>query len=169
MTTARWLVSAALMVGAGTGGVSTAGEAQEVPRPAVTDTVASVDEIVRSGLDDVAAAFEWAWREAHVDRIRDHLAPPPQRIRIQLGPSQHTGLTRRQAAAALGNVLEARRAGHSELEQVIVAGGTPERGFAEVVWSSVPAGTSQRVTYTVYVGFLRMEEEWRVTEIRVLR
>lgn len=168
MRSARWIALSVVLAG-GAAGAAAPAMAQEAPRAPGADTVASVDEVVRSGLEEVAGAFAWAWSEAHLDRIRDHLAPSPQRIRIQLGPSQHTGLTRRQAAAALGSVLETRRAGHSELEQVTVAGGNPERGFAEVVWSSVPTGTRQRVTYTVYVGFLRVEEEWRVTEVRVFR
>ena len=133
------------------------------------DTIPSVEEVVRSGLDEVAAAFTWAWSEAYLERIRAHLAPEPQRIRLQLGPTRHTGLNRRQATAALRAVLEERHTSASDLEQVNLAGGDPERGFAEVAWSSVPAGTNQRITYTVYVGFLRMGEEWRVTEIRVLR
>lgn len=174
MTEASWLAAALLLSGAPTVEPPASPAPAPVRAAAVAlqeapDTTLSMEEILEGGLDEVAAAFAWAWSEADVERIQAHLAPAPQRIRIQLGPTRHSGLTQRQATAALGDVLATRQESRCELEQVASAGGNPERGFAEVVWSSVPRGTSQRVTYTVFVGFLRIEGQWRVSEIRVLR
>jgi hypothetical protein len=47
--------------------------------------------------------------------------------------------------------------------------GSPDRGFAEIVWSGRVVGTSQELRRTAFVGLMRDSGGWRVDEFRLLR
>lgn len=139
-----------------------------VPGPQVPgDTVDVMEEVLTQGLEEVAGAFARAWARGEIDRVTAHLAP--DRIQLQFGASRHSGLTRRQASATVRDLLRNQEGGSFRILRLSEVGGTPNRGFAEVKWGSVPRGTTQRVTHTVYVGFLQADGRWWVSEIRVLR
>ena len=42
-------------------------------------------------------------------------------------------------------------------------------GFVEFRWSPVTADTGEPMSYVVFVVFRRAQDEWRVSELRVLR
>jgi hypothetical protein len=64
----------------------------------------------------------------------------------------------------LGN----REAASARVSRVEEVGGTPPRGFAEIRWESRIRGMTENVTRTVFVAFTFEDDDWRVTELRVL-
>ena len=48
-------------------------------------------------------------------------------------------------------------------------GGSPTRAFGEITWTAKARGTTIPERATVFVAFVRDEDGWRITEIRLLR
>lgn len=119
----------------------------------------------QSGLDAAAAQFQRAWSARDADAIASALAP--EGIRLQLAGERHPLLSGRQARAAIAEFLASRAGGRVEAREVRELGGEPPRGSAEFRWQTVVQGTSEPVTHTIFVEFVRGGSGWRITQIRV--
>jgi hypothetical protein len=89
-------------------------------------------------------------------------------IRLRVRGEDHVSLSRRQAVAVLRDYLGNHRTESTRLARVAEVGGSPLQGYAELRWAVVHEGASQAVEHSVYVGFVREDEVWRVFEVRVL-
>lgn len=89
-------------------------------------------------------------------------------VALRMGSDSHGPVRPRQAAAALRQYMSERTPGEFTVNRVSHAGGRPERGFAEVEWTTVVRGTSESVGYTVFVGLERAPSGWTVQEVRIL-
>jgi hypothetical protein len=119
----------------------------------------------QSELSRAAAAFGQAWRARDVDAIVAVLAPDG--VRLQLVGERSAGLPARQARAALSEFLTVRSQGSIQDQGAQELGGTPPVGRAEFRWQTVVQGTTESMTHTIFVSFIRVEAGWRITEIRV--
>ena len=90
-------------------------------------------------------------------------------IRLQLDGPTHAGISSRQAVASLRELLRDFDGGQTRVSRVTRVDGSPDRGFAEVLWTARAAGTSDDVHLTLFLGLLRDREDWRVDEVRLLR
>ncbi len=117
-------------------------------------------------LAGAAERFVRMWEEGDVEGLGSLLRP--EGIRLHLDGEAHPDLTRRQAVAALRHFLGEYVSVELRTGRVVEVGGTPPEGFAEIRWRAVPAGTTDLRETTIYVGFVLMDEAWRVMEIRVL-
>lgn len=90
-------------------------------------------------------------------------------IRLRVGGEDHVSLSRRQAVAVLRDYLAGHRTESTRLERVAEVGGSPVQGYAALRWTVAHEGASQLVEHSIYVGFVREDEAWRVFEVRVLQ
>ena len=90
-------------------------------------------------------------------------------IRLRVGGEDHVSLSRRQAIAVLRDYLGGHRTESTRLERVAEVGGSPLQGYAALRWAVVHEGGSELVEHSIYVGFVREDEAWRVFEVRVLQ
>jgi hypothetical protein len=118
-------------------------------------------------LSDAASSFAEAWAKGDAPALED--GPDSHSVVVELLGEEHGSMDPRKAASALGRFLGAHESRGASVTRVSEVGGTPARGFAEVRWEAVMPGTSELLVYTVFAGFVRQEDRWRVSEIRVLR
>lgn len=118
-------------------------------------------------LRDAAGRVARAWAAADAAAVEALFAPDG--VRFGEGTGGRGVLDRRKAGAAIRDLLERLDGGRVVVERARVAGGTPPRGFAELRWDALPRGTSERISYTLFVGMVEASGGWRVDEIRLLR
>lgn len=118
-------------------------------------------------LGDAVARVGWAWGTGDLGALRGLLSPDGVRFRDQGGG--HGILDPRKAGAAIRELWARHGEGRVTLERTSLAAGTPARGFAHFRWLAVPTGTSEPVSYTLFIGMVHGAPGWRIYEIRVLR
>jgi hypothetical protein len=74
----------------------------------------------------------------------------------------------RQAAAMLRRIFDERQTVDVRTGNTRIVGGSPPRGFGEFVWSARARGTSIPERRTVFIAFVREDEGWRITQIRLM-
>lgn len=119
-----------------------------------------------AGLRAPAMALRQAWAGADLEALADLL--DPRGVRLSTPSASHPMLTRRQMTSALESLFEASGRGPADVRRMEVLGGEPMRAFAVLEWRPKPPGVSESLERTVYVGFERTPEGWRVVEIRIL-
>lgn len=154
-----WLL---LVAGSAPVGVSPPAAGQEPVTQALP-----AGRIAQEGLEEAARDFSRLWEAGTVGEIGKIMVPGG--IRFHLQDQAHASLPPRQAVAALKDFLNRHRGLELAVARVSEAGGEPPRGFAELVWRAVAAGTSEPIRYVVYIGFVLDQGSWRVFEVRVMR
>lgn len=121
----------------------------------------------QASLEGAAANLARMWERGSTDVFVQVLVAGG--IRLRVGGDDHVSLSRRQAVAVLRDYLGGHRTEATRLERVAEVGGSPLQGYAELRWTVVHEGASQMVEHSIYVGFVREDEAWRVFEVRVLQ
>ena len=119
-----------------------------------------------AGMQRTLERFLDAWRGGDPGALEAVLRV--EGVALRMEAAAHGPIRPRQAAAALVLYMGERDGGEFTVNRVSHAGGEPERGFAEVEWTTVVKGTSEAVGYTVFVGLERAASGWMVQEIRIL-
>lgn len=127
-----------------------------------TDTI----EVASNELEAISLRFAQAVRTGSATEIQAFLAQGG--IRLQLDGPAHTGISSRQAVASLREFLRGFDQTRTILSRASPVDGSPNRGFAEVLWSGRAAGTSDEVRRTLFIGLVRDAVDWRVDEVRML-
>lgn len=120
----------------------------------------------QASLEGAATNFARMWERGSVDVFVQVLVAGG--IRLRVGGEDHVALSRRQAVAVLGDYLAGHRTESTRLGRVAEVGGSPLQGYAALRWTVVREGVFQLVEHSIYVGFVREDEAWRVFEVRVL-
>jgi hypothetical protein len=89
-------------------------------------------------------------------------------IRLHLPEEEHVRIRPRQARAALEAFLGGYGSGEARVARASLAGGSQDKGFAEVLWTTRSPGLPEPVMFTLFVGYSFANDGWTVTEIRVL-
>lgn len=117
-------------------------------------------------LDQAVARLVRAWGAGDAGALETLLAPS---VHLDLDGEEHLGVSPRQVSASLERLFRRFR----PREPVVSRSGDLERardrGFAELSWSPSGAGETGPVTHLLFVGFRRLPEGWRITELRILR
>lgn len=92
----------------------------------------------------------------------------PTGVALDLGERSHASLEARQVVASLRDLLGRHASRSVRLDRFSPVDGTPPRAYVEMAWDAVPEGTAEVMRYTVFVGLERVENAWRITEIRIL-
>jgi ketosteroid isomerase-like protein len=74
----------------------------------------------------------------------------------------------RQAAAMLRRIFDDRETVELRTGTARVVDGSPARGYGEFVWAARARGTSIPERRTVFIGFVRQDDGWRITQIRMM-
>jgi hypothetical protein len=119
----------------------------------------------QESIEVAAAAFVRQWAGGDLDQIGDALHADG--VRVSIGGERANLVSVRQALAALREFHGGHEAGDARVSKAAEVGGVPLRAFAEVGWVASPLGTSEPAEYMIFVGFIREDEAWRITEIRV--
>ncbi len=121
----------------------------------------------QASLEGAATNLARMWERGSIDVFVQVLVATG--IRLRVGGEDHVSLSRRQAVAVLRDYLAGHRTESTRLERVAEVGGSPLQGYAALRWTVVHAGASQLVEHSIYVGFVREDEAWRVFEVRILQ
>lgn len=120
----------------------------------------------QASLEGAATDLARMWERGSTDVLVQFLVASGIRLRVR--GEDHVSLSRRQAVAVLRDYLDGHRTESTRLERVAEVGGSPLQGYAALRWTVVHQGASQLVEHSIYVGFVREDEAWRVFEVRVL-
>jgi len=119
------------------------------------------------GLDRAVERVAGAWSDGDLAALHELLDAAGVRFRDAAG--EHGRLDPRKARAVVRRLWSEHRGGRVLVERSAVVGGSPTRGFAHLRWRTVPEGTSEPVSYTLFVGMVHGPAGWRIYELRVLR
>lgn len=78
-------------------------------------------------------------------------------------------LAPRQAAAVLRRIFEERETITLRHGMAQLVGGTPLRAFGELAWVMRAHGTTIPERATIFLALVREDDDWRITQIRLLR
>lgn len=123
-------------------------------------------DVPSNPLEGAAVEFARGWAESSSGSLLALMAP--EGIRLQLEGAGRSGLSPRQAVAAVGEFLRPYRRGGTVVSRAAVLDSSPDRGFAELLWSAMAVGTADTAPNTVFVGLIRLDGAWKVDEIRLL-
>ena len=107
-----------------------------------------------------------AWSQEDVGALQELMAPA---VRLDLEGAAHLGVPPRQVAASLSRLFERYDPRALDLVRHREPGVDGEGGFAEFRWAPLTQDTGEESSYVVFAVFRRMESEWRIAELRVLR
>jgi len=122
--------------------------------------------VLQSILEGEALRFAHAWENEDVELLGEIMQEDG--IRLRLPGEEHVLIRPRQARAALSAFLGRYAGGEAQITRVSLAGGDPAKGFAEIRWRTGSPGVTEPVFFTLFVGYSFENENWAVTEIRVL-
>ena len=124
--------------------------------------------VAQPSLEAAAVSVARIWEAGRPALLEELMVPTG--IRFHLQEQAHASLPARKVVATLASFLNQHHGLEVAVTRVSPTGGRPPRGFAELAWQAVARGTSEPLSYTVYIGFvLRDDESWRITELRVMR
>ena len=121
---------------------------------------------IQSMLEGEALRFAQAWEREDTRLLGEVMVE--NGIRLHLPGENHVLIRPRQARAALRAFLERHTGGEARVTRVSLAGGDPEKGFAEIRWRTGSPGVAEPTIFTLFVAYAFENERWVVTEIRVL-
>jgi hypothetical protein len=121
-----------------------------------------------AGQDDLEAlteAIARAWSSGEADALAPHLSD--EGIDLSLDGEAHSGVSRRQARAALAGFLGDWDPEGVSVRQAENLGGEPVRALLEFGWEPTARGTPERRSFVIFVSLQRTPDAWRIEEIRV--
>ena len=133
---------------------------------AVPQGVVPQGVVPQGALEGEALAFARAWERGETRFLEGVMAE--NGIRLNLPGEQHILIRPRQARAALELFFKGYLGGEAEITRVSLAGGDPEKGFAEIQWRTGSPEVAEPVVFTLFLAYAFENEAWAVTEIRVL-
>jgi hypothetical protein len=118
-------------------------------------------------LDVVMTRFSGAWRQNDDKGIAALVAR--EGATIETSDSRLGPLGARQAAAVLRTLFQGRDTRSVQTRQMHELGGTPQKAYAEVIWTTLAPETTQPLRVVVFVEWvLEQDRQWRITRIRLL-
>lgn len=123
-------------------------------------------DIATNELEEASLGFARALSSDADGDVERLLAPAG--IRLQLGGPARSGVSPRQAAASLRGFICGFDDEQAVLHRTSPVDGSPDWGYAEVLWSGRAAGTSDEIRRTFFLGLSRSAEGWQIDELRVL-
>lgn len=108
------------------------------------------------------------WNEGRSDSLA--LLVDPSGLRVTLPRGDLGVLDRRQAMAALSSFFESRTGQGMVVKERRIVGAAPATAYAELSWDAMQRSISELQRYTVFLGYTHPPgDQWRLTELRVLR
>jgi hypothetical protein len=127
--------------------------------------VASSVECRAQSLEEAASNFARRWDAGEAAGLESSLSRVGVRFQWESRPAD--ALDPGHAAASIREYLQSRVGVATRVTRVEEVGGDPPTGYAEFRWESRIQGTSDMLSRTVFVAFVREDGAWLVTEVRV--
>ena len=119
-------------------------------------------------MDVAMYRFANAWKRNDTKAISALIAR--EGVSIETDAGRFGPLGARSAAAILRTLFGERETTDVRTRQFQGAGGTPQKGYAELVWTTMAPATTEALRIIVFVEFVREDDrEWRITRIRLLQ
>jgi hypothetical protein len=118
-------------------------------------------------LDAVVNRVTSAWSRGDVSAIARLAANGGMSLDVDgvaVGP-----VAARQATAVLRRLFDAFETDAVQRGMTRTAGGSPQRAFSELAWTARVRGTSISQRRTVFVAYVREDDGWRISQIRLMR
>ncbi|MBT8336907.1 MAG: DUF4783 domain-containing protein [Gemmatimonadetes bacterium] len=119
----------------------------------------------QTDLSTLTESIARAWSRGDAEALTPHLSD--QGLDLSLDGEAHTGVSRRQARAALAGFLADWDPETVSVRQSENLGGEPVRALLEFGWEPTARGTPERRSFVIFVSLQRTLEAWRIEEIRV--
>jgi len=120
----------------------------------------------QTALEAEAMRFAQAWVEGDSQALESMLVSSG--ILLHILGDLYPSVPPPRALLALRAFLERYSGGEAELMRASQAAGEETRGFAELQWRTLVAGTGEAVIFTLFLAYAMEEGIWTVTEVRVL-
>jgi hypothetical protein len=123
--------------------------------------------VVAQDLDRTLDRIAAAWHKGDASAVAGLAARSGISLNVDgraVGP-----LAPRQAAAVIRRVFEDRESLSVRSNMTRGAGGSPARAFGEITWTTRARGTTIPGRDTIFVAFVHEDDQWRITEIRLIR
>jgi hypothetical protein len=130
-------------------------------------TAAAPRTLAAQDLNAVAERIASAWARGDFATIARHISQ--QGVSIDIDGATSGPLGARQAAAALRRIFEGRETISANPAMARVASGAPARAFTEIAWINRMHGTTIPERSTIFIGYVREDGQWRITQIRLMR
>lgn len=125
-------------------------------------------DVPSTPLEVAAVEFARAFSSGSETALGALLAP--EGIHLQISGAGRAGLSSRQALASLMEFLRAYDRSKTLVSRAAPLDGSPDRGFAEVLWLAHAVGTSDEINLTLFLGLQEGDQgEWKIDEVRILR
>lgn len=117
-------------------------------------------------LEAVVERVTEQWVNAGPESLLDLLHPEGVRLVV---PGEEGGtLSPRRVVAGLESHRTGLDSRGARIKTVQNVGGVPAQGFAEIIWSAAPSGTSEVLEEVLFLGFVRQDDAWWIREIRIM-
>lgn len=117
-------------------------------------------------VDQVVARFVQAWGARDTGALQSILASS---VHLEVEGQDYLGVPPRQAAASVDRLLRRFDPRPPSVARRGDLGEADGRGFAELSWSPMAAGSREPASYLIFLGLRRSPDGWRITELRILR
>ena len=118
-------------------------------------------------LESAMSRFSGAWRQGDDKAVASQIAR--EGVTIETSDGRLGPLGARQTAAVLRTLFEGRDTRNLRTRQMQDVGGSPQRAYAEVIWTTLAPETTQPIRVVVFVEWvLEQDKTWRITRIRLL-
>ncbi len=131
-------------------------------------TLATSAPAAAQEMDVAMYRFANAWRRNDYKAVSALIAREGVSIETEAGRFGPLGA--RQASAILRALFGDRSTTDVRTRQFQTLGGTPQKGYAELIWTTMAPATTEALRVVVFVEFVRENErEWRITRIRLMQ
>jgi hypothetical protein len=119
-------------------------------------------------LDAAMFRFTSAWRRNDSKAISALIAR--EGVSIETDAGRFGPLGARSAAAILRTLFGERETTDVRTRQFQGVGGQPQKGYAELIWTTMAPATTEALRIVVFVEFVQEDDrQWRITRIRLLQ
>jgi hypothetical protein len=118
-------------------------------------------------LDQVLDRIANAWHKGDAAAITSLAARAGMSVDVDgrsVGP-----LGPRQAGAVIRRVFEDQESMNARPNMTRIVGGQPQSAFGEIAWTTRARGTTIPERAKLFVAFVREDDRWRITAIRLMR
>lgn len=114
---------------------------------------------------DLGPRLAEVWSSGELRELETFL--PDGGIHLSLQGVDHSGVSRRQARAALERFVEDFQTQSMAVRRADTLGGAPEQGLVELNWTVRAAGTPEERSFVIFISLERSSNDWCIKEIRV--
>lgn len=119
----------------------------------------------QTSLVDTSDRLASAWASGRFAEFDAFL--PDRGVHLSLQGTDHRGVNRRQARAAIERFVEGFETERIAVRRAESLGGEPTQALVELDWTARAVGTPEQRSFVIFLSLERSSDEWSIREIRV--